>query len=497
MRCSVRLSALVLCILVPCSGMLVAAEEPKPEAAAPPATPAKPATYKVVAKPFRVEVAVDGIFVAERSAEVAVLPEAWAEFTVESAVDHGTRVKAGDVILSFDPEKIDEAIADLETGNRLAEIALRQARADLELAEAAYPMDVAAAERNADRVAKDLRRYLEKERAHSEKSAEFSLRSSRNYLEYAREELRQLEKMYEADDLTEETEEIVLKRQRDAVETAEFRLESSELNHEETIETTIPQTEISKKEGARRSELAIQKSRVTMPLQLEKQRIDYANSEKALEKSKEKLRNMRKDRQLMTVKAPFDGIVYYGRCVQGNWSDVSTAAGKLRKGGSVQPKDVVMTVVDPRPLRIAASVPENQLHNLKRGVRGHAVPTGYPSLRLPAAVAKLLQVPVGKGSFACELTVEAKDEAGAVLPGMTCKVTLVALNKKKALAVPPQALFEDEEEPGKHHVFVEAKEGAPQKREVKVGKRSGDRVEVLKGLKAGETILLEKPKEES
>lgn len=506
MQRSVRIVAVAL-VLTACGslrlGMLrpdILCEDAPPEKAqAAEATPAeapqpKPPTHVVEAKPFRITVALDGIFMARRTSEISLSPEAWTEFTVETAVEHGTKVGAGDVILAFDPKRIDEAIADLETGNRLAEIALRQARAELDVVEASFPMDVAAAERSATLAADNLRRFQQVGLARSEKGAHFSLKSSRSYLEYAEEELKQLEKMYEADDLTEETEEIVLKRQRDAVERAKFSVEGAEIDHEESLARDIPLRDVAVKEAARRQELALEKSRIAMPLALEKQRIEYANLEKGLAKSKERLRNLRKDRALMTVKAPFEGIVYYGRCVQGSWSDVSTAAGKLRKGGSVPPKDAVMTVVAPRPLRVAATAPEAELHNLRRGIRGHAMPTGYPDLRLPVSIDKLLTVPVGRGSFAVELKVDAKDDAEAVLPGMTCKMQFTAYDKKKALVVPRNVIFEDEDEPGRYHVYVPVEGAEPEKREVRIGKRTGDQVEIVEGVKAGEAILLEKPK---
>ena len=66
--------------------------------------------------------------------------------------------------------------------------------------------------------AKDLKRFLENDIDLTKRSAANSLKSSEQTLEYQLEELKQLEKMYKEDDLTEETEEIVLKRQRDAVE---------------------------------------------------------------------------------------------------------------------------------------------------------------------------------------------------------------------------------------------------------------------------------------
>ena len=47
------------------------------------------------------------------------------------------------------------------------------------------------------------------------KSIEYSLKPHQFQLDYSQDELDQLEKMYEADDLTEDTEEIVLKRSAD------------------------------------------------------------------------------------------------------------------------------------------------------------------------------------------------------------------------------------------------------------------------------------------
>ena len=81
-----------------------------------------------------------------------------------------------------------------------------------------------------NRARDDHKYYVEIERPLQEESTKRSLQSSERYLESATEELNQLLKMYKEDDLTEETEEIILKRQRYAVESAEFRLKSSKLS---------------------------------------------------------------------------------------------------------------------------------------------------------------------------------------------------------------------------------------------------------------------------
>ncbi|MHB8900215.1 MAG: hypothetical protein ACYC6Y_15810, partial [Thermoguttaceae bacterium] len=81
--------------------------EAKPEAP-------KPATYTVKADLFRIALELDGVFVAGTMTEVDLRPDSWQAFKVIKAVEHGEEVKKGDVLVEFETDKIDEAIADQE-----------------------------------------------------------------------------------------------------------------------------------------------------------------------------------------------------------------------------------------------------------------------------------------------------------------------------------------------------------------------------------------------
>ena len=72
-------------------------------------------------------------------------------------------------------------------------------------------------------------------------------------LEYAEEEYRQLEKMYKADDLREETEKIVLRRAKNGVDRAKLELELAQASHEEAVKLLLPRTEESAKDQTERS----------------------------------------------------------------------------------------------------------------------------------------------------------------------------------------------------------------------------------------------------
>ena len=212
--------------------------------------------------------------------------------------------------------------------------------------------------------------------------------------------------MYRADDLTEETEEIVLKRARHAVENAEFSVENARARHDQSLKMEIPRKQETLQQAAQRQDLAWAKGKEAIPLALLQARRDLEKLKLDRTREEKKLKGFLADRELMTVKAPIDGVVYYGRFMRGKWSGMETLADSLRRGGSVQKSAVVMTIVQPRPLGIRASVPEGDLEKVRPGMKAGVRPAGFPDMRLTAAVARVDAIPAGADSFEARLTVE-------------------------------------------------------------------------------------------
>jgi len=466
-----------------------AGEAAKDEAKKPEAAPAKPATHKVARGPFRIEAELKGILEARRMTEVILRPEVWAQLTVRKAAEHGARVKKGDVVLALDTTKIDEAIQDAEAGLRLMEPAITVAEEEVAALEKSLPLDLATAER-ASRIAdEDLKRYLETDRPLNVRSTHFAVKTQADYLEYQKEELRQLEKMYKADDLTEETEEIILKRQRDAVERTAFALEKTKIAADRTLNVEIPRQDVTIKENAQRQGIALAKAKIEMPLALKRKRLELEKLKSDHEKAVDKLAKLKKDREAMTARAPHDGIVYYGPCIRGNWPALNQT---LEENAPVKPNAAVLTIVEPQGLFVRATVPENQLERVEAGIEGRAIPVGYPGLKLRAKVESVSPVPVSPGSFEATLSVVLPKDAARLVAGMNCTLKLVAYSKKDALTVPASAVFTDD---GQEAVVYVHKDGGHEKRVVSVGRTSEKEAEILKGLKEGEIILTEEPKD--
>ena len=234
----------------------------------------------------------------------------------------------------------------------LSGISLKQAEKSLELLERSTPIKLDTAERAESRAAEELKRFLTVGRDSMVEMAEFSLRSAKNYLEYQAEELKQLEAMYEADDLTEETEEIVLKRTRNNVKTAEFSLERAKRSFDREMNIDLPRTEHRYEVAVKQAAIDLARARESLPAALEAAKLKLAKQQLAMEKSETKLKHMLEDRKTMTIKSPAKGVVYYGQCKKGKWSDSSTLAASLREGGSLKSGQVFMTIVQMRPLHI-------------------------------------------------------------------------------------------------------------------------------------------------
>jgi multidrug efflux pump subunit AcrA (membrane-fusion protein) len=452
-------------------------------------------TAKAARGPFEVKLELKGQFDAKTRHEVVLEPKAWLmPQKVAKVVPHGSRVKKGDVLLQLDTEKLDQAIDDGKVDLALAEHALEIAEKELPILEKLNPIELEDARRAKTIADEDLEHHLQVGRALSEESARFSVKSSEERLKYSKEELRQLEKMYKDKDLTEDTEEMILQRTRFEVESGEFFLKSARINSEETLSKQIPRQTVSMRESATKAALALQKAEATLPIQLEQKRLALSKQKNDLAQTRRKSKELAADRAAFTVVAPADGILYYGREIDGNWT-TAMLTGKLIVGSPITPAEVALTIVEPKPLAFRANVEEKQLYLVKEGLKGQVAPAGYPDARLAVTLSHFSAVPEN-GKYEARFDVGTGDDDPVLLPGMTGDVTVNIYKTETALTVPAAAVFRDDD--GSRFVWLaktgpDANKAKPEKRTVKVGRSGDGKVEILDGLGEGDEVRTSKP----
>jgi HlyD family secretion protein len=457
-----------------------------------PAVAADTPTHTVAPVPFRLEARLDGVFESPALTEVRIDAKRWGQFTVESAVPHGTRVNKGDVLVRLETAKLDDQIRDLEIGGRIAALAHGLLEREVALLEKATPLQLELARRARRIAAEDLARYESKERRLAEAENDVMLKISAFRRENAEEELDQLEKMYTQDDLTEETEEIVLKRARFEAELARFFGELMKDRHERIAAFELPRRLDVVQKANLLAALDLERAEVALPIALDKLTLELERSTNERRKAAEQLAEYKSDRSTLPLVAPTDGIVYYGRWQQGKWVESEQVAGRLRPGGKLEPQAVLFTIVGAGRPFVRAALPEKEFFKVAADATARIVPKAFADVRLPGRVRSVSTVPVAAGRF--EAVIDLTEDHPRLVAGMEAEVRVIAAHEPALLAIPRKAVFAEDLDDAKKFVYVVTAGREPQKRTVATGRANDDVIEITAGLTAGEQILLEKPK---
>ena len=461
--------------------------EKEKEKEKPKAKPKKLDTHTVAEAPIKVNVQVDGLIVAKTMHEVRLRPETWSTFKIEEAVPHGTAVRKGDVLLRFDPKKLEEAISDLELSEKLAELSMQKVEKEFPLYERVAELDLKATERSTRATKEDAQRFSDEGRDIQEEFANRRVKTAQYFHDNALEELRQLEQMYAADDLTEETEEIILKRQRYIVDYYKFYLRTSKMSRDRSLESFLPRQEASIKHGREMAEIAMARARVGHEIASNARKYAFEKAKQLRARDKERLAKLINDRDLMVVRAPASGTVYYGGCVNGRWGQIGTNLNRLKPENNVSGGSVLMTVVDMDDVYIHSQISESNRCDLGVGIAARVTVPALGNEPLKGRLTEVSPITVGNSKYFAKFELDASGDKSP-LPGMSCKAEAIAYANKSALLIPDSAIAKDDWTGEQYVMFVE--EGKdPERRNVKVGRKKGGKTEVVKGVSAGDQIL--------
>ncbi len=452
----------------------------------------KKETVEAKLKPMVVYESFDGIFESTRTHEVKTSFETWTDLMIDSVVEEGTAVTAGQEILKFDREKIDKAVVEAEFAFSNANFAMETAALEKKEADETFELDRESAERKWTNTKVDFEYYKSVLLPQKQKDIDYEEKTAAYMLEYSQDELNQLEQMYTEDELTEESEEIVLKRARRSVESAERSRDRTMLRVQRQREFDVPREQTQKEEALKREQIGFQRSQITLPIKKKKTEIALAQAEFALKNKQENLKELRRDQQKMTLTAPADGILYYGRSQRGKWVGAQgSSARRLEPFKKVPANAAIFTIVDVSQLMIRANLDESKLDSLSPRMRGKALIKAAGNTTITVMIKSVSRIPLDDGKFDCQIMAENIPAGAAVMPGMSCKLSFLVHENQQAVVVPKASVFSDDENVT-HYVYL--KEGDEFKRqEVTVGHSSGDDIEIVSGISAGDSIAKSKP----
>jgi len=172
-----------------------------------------------------------------------------------------------------------------------------------------------------------------------------------------------------------------------------------------------------------------------------------------------------------TIRAPFDGKV--GKRM-------------VDQGARVMPQAPLLTVIDASSVKVEGGVAEGDLPYVKQGGPAKITVEALGTTSIEAVVDRIEPV-VDSRTRTATVRVVLPNPDGRLQPGMSARVVL-DLGQGDAPAVPDDAIIKSELGASRGDVVV-VKEGRAHRREVVLGQRAGNMLEVRKGLEAGDQIV--------
>jgi RND family efflux transporter MFP subunit len=447
-----------------------------------------PETHEVVPGRFAVTLELAGTFVPRRAHEVMYEPEEYGgPLEVRHAVAPG-RVTEGQLLVSFDREAIDEEVHRRERDLEIARLKLAEAEEKHRRKEEDVRIALDQSELRLDRAVQELELFRRVNRPSRIEQSEYGLEGSEIRIQDTIEELEQLERMYGADELTEETEEIVLRRTRRGLERQRRSLGFARQRHELLVEVTLPREEQDLELNVRKYENAHGELQVVSDLELKQARLEMEARRETFERQAEALEGLRRDREAMDLRAPADGWAVAGFYRDGKWQRVAETERQLEPGGTVKAGQVLFTVVNPGEVDLVAGAEQKDLLALRVGASATAWPSIAEGEPLAASVDAVAPVPVG-GKH--EVRVRLSETHRRLMPGQTARIAVVLSEEAAALTVPAAAVAEAD---GTHRVWVWTGEAA-EARTVEVGATHDGVTVVVSGVSAGDHVLVKAPED--
>ncbi len=169
------------------------------------------------------------------------------------------------------------------------------------------------------------------------------------------------------------------------------------------------------------------------------------------------------------IRSPIDGVV----------TDRPVWPGETPPSGTP-----LLTIMDTSSVVARAHIPQEQAALLKPGDTATIVSPDLPPI---AGKVIMISPALDQGSTTVQVWVEAENKSGALRPGSTVQLNIVARTIDNAIAIPEEALLKT---PGNTTtVMVVDKQGKAHNREVQTGIHSGDLTQITKGLEPGEVVI--------
>ncbi len=451
--------------------------------------PARPAAkgmayYEVKRGDFTVTVVEGGTLSAV--SEISIRSEVEGTARIISIVPEGSYVKKGDLLIELDTASAQDQVNLQQINYEKAKFAVEQALAQLEIQKSATNSDYLAAQLRLKLARIDLQKYEEGQQLVDLIEASNKLVQAQAQLVVNADSYRYstnlAAKGYETKQTVDRDRLTVLDSVNKLIVASNSIWMLQKFDAVKQHETFRAQVQQAEQELDR---VVSQNAR-----RMAQYAADLVTQSNTLALSEQKLERDKKNLAAAIIRAPQDGLVVY------QISDNHFSSESLIEGGAVvRNRQELIKLPDLSRMKVVVKVHESHVNMIRPGLPAFVMLDSMPDERFRGVVEKVAPLPDTQARWGnpnlkvYNTEVYLTDPVPNVKPGVSAKAEIIVTNIADALSVPIHAIATHKGKPAAYVV----KGGQSEPRPVEVGMFNTKFIEITKGLKPGDRILLSPP----
>jgi multidrug resistance efflux pump len=399
--------------------------------------------------------------------------------------EEGSTVKAGDILVKFDPTDLDRQIKTMKRNLDEALASLDAAETELSIQEIDGKNQVAKADLALGQAEKAVERYEKGDAPIQKRKLQISLEEAKSDLDRKQEKFKQMPELLKEGFVTA----LQVEEERINLEKAKVGWESAKRELELFETYTYPMELDRKNANVETARIDLEAVKKRTASQLKQRTASKLSRENHVRELRQELQELQEKIGKMVLKAPTGGLVIFGESGERRrWRDDD----EIRVGSRVWPRETIITLPDMSEMIVQFRVHEADINKIRPGIEGSVVVDSYGAKTFKGKIIKIADLANAGGwrsdpdvrEFDVEILLDGRDLG--LKPGVTARVEIVVDRKEDVLRVPITAVHG---KPGEFHCFVQ-RGGGIVAQAVELGMTSETHSEVLSGLDAQDTVLL-------
>jgi HlyD family secretion protein len=403
-----------------------------------------------------------------------------------SIVPEGTDVKQGQVLVELDSSELKDRVNQQEVTFQNNDFAFIQAKENLSIQQSLVESQVKEAELRVEFAKSDLDKYIEGDAPQQINTATNTIIIRKEQLQRAQDKLDWTQQLFKKGYASKSE----LEADGLSLMQAKIALEQSEEDLRLFRKYDLPKSQRRLESSWEQSQMELERLRHRTSNQLAQAEANLRTSQRALELTQEKLKELKQQLENSRIKAPQDGLVVYASSGFGDRGQML-----IEEGAQVRQRQEIIKLPDVSQMIVEIRVHESHVLQIRPGLEAYVTIDSIPDRRFKSKVTKVAVLPNSQDRwmnpnlkvYSTDVLIE--DELPDLKPGASARAEIIVTNLVNALTIPLQSVTTVK---GKQVCYVQQGTelvAVP----VSVGNFNDQFIEIRSGLKEGDHVALTPP----